>query len=114
LRPESLTGTRLDPEATRKRREKLCVRLEELAASTTAVPREMSLQEMALALRERLATNTIAGGAGRASTGRRQVEEEVARIAASWAQLGPALGEEGRALAERFERARSAFPRGAR
>ena len=106
-RPESLKGTRLDPAATRKRREKLCVRLEELAASANAEPRKLSLQEMALALRERLATNTIAGGSGGGAAGRRQVEQEVARITASWAQLGPALDEQAKGLEERFERARS-------
>jgi hypothetical protein len=111
LRPASLTGTRLDPAATRKRREKLCLRLEELAASLTAAPRQMSLQEMALALRERLATNTIAGGSGSASPGRQRVEDEAARIVASWAQIGPALDAEGRAFEERFERAAAAVRR---
>jgi hypothetical protein len=111
VRPASLTGTKLDPAATRKRREKLCVRLEELAASATAEPKKLTLQEMALALREKLATNTIAGGAGASAGGRQQVEQEVARIAASWTQLGPALDEDARALAERFERAREGLRR---
>ena len=35
----------------------------------------------------------------------KDVAEEVERISASWARLGPALGEEARALTERFERA---------
>ncbi len=107
LRPESLKGTRLEPAATRKRREKLCLRLEEIVASANAEPRKMSLQEMALALRERLATNTIAGGAGGSAAGRQQVEQEVARITASWTQLGPALDEEARGLEARFERAQA-------
>src|SRR6185436_16445151 len=34
--PESLRGTRLDPEVTRKRREKLCARLEELVPPPAA------------------------------------------------------------------------------
>ena len=106
-RPESLTGTRLDPAATRKRREKLCLRLEELAASANAEPKKLSLQEMALALREKLATNTIAGGAGKSGGGRQKVGEEVAKIVTSWAQLGPALDEEGRGFEERFEKARA-------
>jgi hypothetical protein len=104
-RPESLKGTRLDPAGTRKRREKLCARLEELAASANAEPKRMSLQEMALALREKLATNTIAGGSKGRGAGRQQVEEEIAKIVASWGQLGPVVDEEGRALEERFERA---------
>jgi hypothetical protein len=107
-RPDSLRGTRLDPAATRKRREKLCARLEELAATAASEPKKMSLQEMALALREKLATNTIAGGSKGSGAGRQQGEDEVVKILASWAQLGPALDEEARGMAERFERARAA------
>jgi hypothetical protein len=106
-RPDVLKGTKLDPATTRKRREKLCARLEELAATATAEPKKLSLQEMALALREKLATNTIAGGSGGGASARQQAEQEAARITASWAQLGPALDEEARALAERFEQARA-------
>ena len=105
-RPDTLKGTRLDPATTRKRREKLCAKLEELAVSKTAEPRKLTLQEMALALRDKLATNTIAGGSGGGAGGRQQAEQEVARIAASWAALGPALDEEARGLEQRFERAR--------
>jgi hypothetical protein len=61
---------------------------------------------MALALRERLASNTIGGG----DTGPGQDRgREVERIGASWALLGPVLDDEGRALAERFARARAAL-----
>jgi hypothetical protein len=105
-RPDALRGTRLDPEATRARREKLVARVEELAASTGPDTRTLSLQEMALALRERLATNTIAGGKGNEPVRKRDAAAEVERIAATWARLGPALGEDARALAERFQRAR--------
>jgi hypothetical protein len=105
--PESLRGTRLDPEATRKRREKLCARLEEMVAATSGTPRQLSLQEMALALRDRLASNTIAGAASR-ETGRGQdTTREIERLAATWDHLGPALDADARALAERFERARA-------
>src|SRR5262245_16747607 len=104
--PECLRGTRLDPDATRKAREKLCQRLEELGTMLTPAPRTMSLQEMALALRERLATNTIAGSTG--DQGNRQdAARELERISASWSRLGPPLGDEGRALAERFARAQT-------
>jgi hypothetical protein len=102
-RPECLAGTRLDLEATRARREKLCVRLEKLVDAATETPRELSLQEMALALRERLASNTIGGqSAGKGQNTAREVE----RISASWVLLGPPLDDEARALAERFARAR--------
>ena len=100
--PECLRGTRLDPAATRTRREKLCARLEKLV-DATETPRELSLQEMALALRDRLATNTI-GGQSTSTT--RDTAREVERISASWALLGPVLDDDARALAERFARAR--------
>jgi hypothetical protein len=67
-------------------------------------PRTLSIQEMALALQERLGTRTIASKASKPMQPK-DVAEEVERISASWARLGPALGEEARALSERFERA---------
>jgi hypothetical protein len=106
-RPDSLRGTRLDSDATRKRREKLCARLEALAPPESSQPRAASLQEMALALRDRLASNTIAGGATRAGASKQDTAREVEKIAASWAHLGPPLDDAARALAERFERARA-------
>jgi Domain of Unknown Function (DUF349) len=101
--PGCLRGTRLDPAATRARREKLCVRLEKLGDAGTEAPREPSLQEMALALRDRLATNTIAGRGARPV---RDTAHEVERISASWELLGPVLDDDARSLAERFARAR--------
>lgn len=101
--PECLRGTRLDPAATRTRREKLCVRLEKMVGAVPETSRELSLQEKALALRDQLATNTIAGQ--RTSTAR-DTTAEVDRISASWAMLGPVLDDDARALAERFARAR--------
>jgi len=104
-RPEALCGTRLDPDVTRKRREKLCGRLEAMLPASADAPRAMSVQEMALALRERLATNTIAGAAGK-QTNRQETARELERIEASWDHLGPLLDAESRALGERFVRAR--------
>jgi hypothetical protein len=107
-RAEYVQGTRLDPQATRARREKLCARAEALAGSAAPPPpRELSVREMALALRERLATNTIARGAAHAATPRPDAVRELERLAASWLALGPALDADSRALAERFERARA-------
>jgi hypothetical protein len=106
LRPESLRGTRLDPDVTRKRREKLCARLESLLAANDEASRTASLQEMALALRDRLAANTIGGGADRDARSRQDVERELERAGASWANLGPVLDDQSRLLADRFERAR--------
>jgi hypothetical protein len=106
-RPESFTGTRLDPAVTRKRREKLCTRLEEIAGAAGAPPKQLSLQEMAQALRDKLATNTIAGGAEPVRGRKPDVGAEVQRLVEGWARLGPALDADSRALAERFERARA-------
>jgi hypothetical protein len=58
---------------------------------------------MALALRERLATNTIGG---KSESRAEDTTREVERISASWALLGPVLDDDARALAERFARAR--------
>ncbi len=102
-RPESLRGTRLDPDTTRARREKLCLRLEALAPAEPEPPRSLSPQEMALALRERLAANTIGGADTDARP--RDVQRDVERISMSWANLGPVLGEDAHALGERFARA---------
>jgi hypothetical protein len=83
------------------------VRLEELAGATTAAPpRQLSLQEMAQALRDKLATNTIASGAEPVRARRQDVAADLQRLVESWARLGPALDDDARALAERFARAR--------
>ncbi len=103
-RPGALRGTRLDLEVTGARREKLCIRLEEMIPDAAPDPRTLSIQEMALALRERLGTRTTPGK-GSKPVRPKEVAEEVERIRGSWSRLGPALGEEARALAERFERA---------
>lgn len=101
--PERVQGTRLDPAATRPRREKLCARLEKLLETPAEAPKAASLQEMALALRERLAANTIAGREKAASPRQQGVARELERITASWTNLGPVLDDDGRALAARFD-----------
>jgi len=103
-RPEALRGTRLDLEVTAARRQKLCVRLEEMIPDAAPDPRTLSLQEMAQALRERLSTHTSAGKGSKPAQPK-DVAEEVERIRATWARLGPALGQKAHALTERFEQA---------
>ena len=63
--PAAFAGTDLDPEATRKRMEKLLARVEELVASRSRPDRRTCRRPSCLAqqLRERLAANTMAGGA---------------------------------------------------
>lgn len=105
VHPDCLRGTRLDPETTRKRREKLCSRMDELAGTKREEPRALSLQEMAMALRDRLATNTIAGKAG--SDAKKDVARELERLDSGWAHLGPILDADAQALADRFGQARA-------
>jgi len=106
-RPEGLRGSRLDPAATCKRREKLCARLEALISPDEEEPRARSPQELALALKERLAANTIAGGASKETQRQQDRERELQQIDSGWARLGPVLGDDARELAGRFERARA-------
>ena len=62
--PAAFAGTDLDPEATRKRMEKLLARVEELVdVAADAEPANLSPAELlAQQWRERLAANTMAGG----------------------------------------------------
>ena len=106
LFPRSFEGTELDPEASRRRAEKLVARVEALLDELSAGGRAQAqtAQELAERLRDALASNTIGGKAA--------VEEkwtsagnEIESAQAAWKRLGPIPGDEGRALAERFERA---------
>ena len=103
--PEGVRGSRLDPAGTLKRRQRLCERLEALTAPPTEAPRPFSLQEQALALREQLASNTIAGAAGSQEGGQAGARQEVDRIRASWALLGPPLDDAAHELEARVARA---------
>ncbi len=108
-RPSSFAGTRLDPAVTRERRAKLCARLEKLVGTgaADAPARPPSLQEMAQALRDKLATNTIAGRSEPRRARREDVAADVQRVVESWARLGPPLDAEAHVLAERFAHARA-------
>ena len=90
--PDAFAGTDLDPEATRKRMEKLLAKVEELVASQPSRPVNLSPTELlAQQLRERLAANTMAGGAraAEAEDARwRAVEQEVRSAQAQWMRLG--------------------------
>jgi hypothetical protein len=103
-RPESLAGTPLDPDSHRKRREKLCIRMEELLASCSPQA-EASVQDLAARLKQAMAANTIGGSAGPRQMSRRAAAEEADRLHTSWDRLGPIIGAEARALCDRFDRA---------
>ena len=107
--PEAFAGTDLDPEATRKRMEKLLAKVEELVESQPTRPANLSPTErLAQQLRERLAANTMAGGARalEAEDARwRAVEQEVRSAQAQWMRLGPVPPQVAGPLNERFQRA---------
>jgi hypothetical protein len=107
LYPQAFAGTELDPEASRRKAEKLIARveglLEELSPQgqgTTAGTTE----ELAARLRDALASNTI-GGHEAAEARWHSATGEVEAAQSAWRRLGPMPGPEGRGLAERFERA---------
>jgi hypothetical protein len=106
--PQAFAGTDLDPDATRKRMEKLIAKVEELLSSqpkpaATLSPAELLAQQW----RERLAANTMGGGrAGDMDDARwRAAEQDVRGAQAQWARLGPVAPDVAAPLNERFQRA---------
>ena len=100
--PQAFAGTELDSEANRRKMEKLCEKVEGFLAQSAPAPD--SSQALAALLREALASNTIGGRAGEEARWR-AMAEDVRAAQASWSRLGPAPGEVGRQLGERFHRA---------
>jgi hypothetical protein len=102
----ALEGTDLDPEASRRKAEKLAARVEAILQdlAPAGAQQAQTAAELAARLRDALATNTIGG---RAAVEERwnSAANEVESAQAAWKRLGPVPGEEGRLLAERFERA---------
>jgi len=106
--PTAFAGTDLDPEATRKRMEKIVARVESLAAEHEGPRASLSPTErLAQQLRERLASNTIsAGRSGETAAARSTaVEEEVRAAQGQWMRLGPVPADVAGPLNERFQRA---------
>jgi hypothetical protein len=106
--PAAFAGTDLDPEATRKRMEKIVARVEELAPEKSKQQAPLSPAELlAQQWRERLAANTMTGGkSADAEDARwRAAEQEVRNAQAQWARLGPVPAEVAGPLNERFQRA---------
>jgi hypothetical protein len=104
--PRAFQGSDLDPEASRRRAEKLATRVEELLESVApkAASAAVTASDLAARLRDALASNTIGG--------REAVEQrwsgaatELETAQGAWKRLGPLPGAEGRALVERFEQA---------
>jgi hypothetical protein len=97
--PAAFAGTDLDPQAAKKRIEKLCAKLEALKPPAAAAARSLAEQ-----LKDALATNTM-GGQGEAEARRRAQVEEVRAAREAYARLPPVPGPEGEALQRRFESA---------
>ncbi len=105
--PRAFEGSDLDPEASRRKAEKLVLRVEGLLdelALGGAASRPQTAEELAARLRDALAANTIGGRAAvEAKWHSASVEVEAAQ--AAWKRLGPVPGAEGQDLARRFEQA---------
>ena len=104
--PGAFAGTDLDPEASRRRAEKLVSRVEGILHDLAPVgAAEMqTAEELAARLREALAANTI-GGRAAVEARWQSATAEVEAAQAAWKRVPPPPGAEGRALAERFDRA---------
>jgi hypothetical protein len=106
--PAAFGGTDLDPDAARKRMEKLVARVEDLAPGSGLQPAaKLSPAELlARQWRERLASNTIGGGRPADEETRwRAAEQTVREAQAQWMRLGPVAPEIAVPLYERFQRA---------
>jgi hypothetical protein len=109
--PNAFTGTEFDPEATRKRMEKLVSRVEELASSggssQSSSAKVSPAELLARQWRERLAANTIGGGrTAENEESRWRIAEQTVRDAqAQWTRLGPVAPDIAAPLHERFQRA---------
>jgi hypothetical protein len=101
--PGGFAEGELDAESNVAQREKLCTRLERLAASAAAVDQPSDLAER---LRLALAARTIGGAAAPPEEQERQDAMAAAdRLREKWQRLGPVIGARARALAERFAKA---------
>jgi len=106
--PTAFANTDLDPDATRKRMEKLVARVEELVPAGAQPRAQFSPAELlAQQWRERLAANTMSRGrAGELEESRwRAAEQEIRNAQTQWMRLGPVSPEVAGPLNERFQRA---------
>jgi len=104
--PRAFEGSELDPEASRKRAEKLAARVEALLAELQPAKASdaQSALDLAARLRNALASNTI-GGREAVEQRWQSAANDVEAAQTAWRRLGPLPGAEGRALVERFESA---------
>ena len=105
--PRAFEGTDLDPEASRRKAEKLLLRVEALLAEVVpggGAPRPQNAEELAARLRDALASNTI-GGREAVEAKWHSASVEVESAQGAWKRLGPVPGTVGRLLSARFEQA---------
>jgi hypothetical protein len=105
--PRAFEGTDLDPEASRRKAERLVGRVETLVAELApegGSPQAQSAEELAARLRDALATNTI-GGRAAVEARWQSAASDVESAQIAWRRLGPLPGSSGRELVERFDRA---------
>jgi hypothetical protein len=110
--PAAFAGTDLDPDATRKRMEKLVARVEELVPAKTSAPaRQLSPAELlAQQWRERLASNTMGSRSQDSDDAKwRAAEQEIRNAQSQWMRLGPVPPDVAGPLNERFQRALRKF-----
>ena len=105
--PMSFRGAALDPARGLKRLEKLCERVEALIPAASirgGVDCASPVEILAAQWHETLANNTMGVRVDEAAK-RRSAIEEVVRLQAERRGLGQVTGDEGRRLADRFQRA---------
>jgi hypothetical protein len=107
--PNAFRGTELDPEATRRKMEKLVGKIEALLPPDSKEPAaNLSPAEMlARQWREALAANTMGAAAARQAEDARHraVEQEVRSAQSAWQRLGPLDPDVRKPLQDRFDRA---------
>jgi hypothetical protein len=107
--PEAFKNTELDPDTTRRKMEKLVVKIEQLLPGDAKEPTtNLSPAEMlARQWREALAANTMGAAAARQAeeARHRATEQEVRSAQAAWQRLGPLDPGERKPLQDRFDRA---------
>ena len=101
IAPAGFKGTDLDPAQSRKRKERLLAKVEELAKKVAAAPAAPTTpQEMAARLKAALADRALGGVLAKET---RPIGAQVAEARDGWRKLGPVPGEGGEELERRFE-----------
>jgi hypothetical protein len=96
--PEAVKGTELDPVSLRGRRERLIEKASELSTQPGGVSAAATAADIAAQLQQALRANAF----GDLRFSGRDPVEVVDELRVQWAELGPILGDDDRALADRF------------